>query len=102
MWKGTWPLAVNPNRAYDWRMGRARQMPLFAPPPAPEQPGDPEFVRRHLTYLLRLAQTAERLPWSEAQTASWERLFAQLSDELPDGDVLRTSFEAELKRLRAA
>ena len=68
---------------------------------APQAPGDPEFVRRHLTYLLGLAQTAERLPWSEVQTASWEKLFRQLSDELPDGEALRASFEAELKRLRA-
>ena len=83
-------------------MGRAKQMPLFTSAPTPQAPVDPEFARRHLTYLLRLAQTAERLPWSEAQTASWEKLFRDVSAELSDGETLRTSFEAELKRLRAA
>ena len=62
---------------------------------------DPDFVRRHLLHLLRLAETAERLPWSEAKTASWERMFAELAADFPEGDALNASFQTELKRLRA-
>jgi hypothetical protein len=82
---------------------RAKQMPLFAEEPAPQAPAaDPEFVRRHLLHLLRLVETAERLPWSEAKTASWEKLFGELTADLPEGEALNASFQAELKRLRAA
>jgi hypothetical protein len=83
-------------------MGRPKQMPLFAAEQPPQAAADPEFVRRPLTYLLRLAQTAERLPWSEAQTASWEKLFRDLVDDLPEGHELQASFENEIKRLRSA
>lgn len=78
-------------------------MSLFAEATPPETPGvDAEFVRRHLLHLLRLAETAERLPWSEAKTASWEKMFAELAADLPDGEALNASFQAELKRLRAS
>jgi len=80
---------------------RPKQMSLFAEPAAPDPPGvDSEFVRRHLMHLLRLAETAERLPWSEAKTASWEKMFAELAADLPEGEALNASFQAELKRLR--
>ncbi|PZO55786.1 MAG: hypothetical protein DCF16_01545 [Alphaproteobacteria bacterium] len=82
---------------------RLKQMSLFTESPALEAPAvDPEFVRRHLLHLLRLAETAERLPWSEAKTASWEKMFAELAADLPDGEALNASFQAELKRLRAS
>jgi len=87
-----------------WVMAaRPKQMSLFAEAPAPETPGaDSEFVRRHLLHLLRLAETAERLPWSEAKTASWEKMFAELAADLPEGEALNASFQGELRRLRAA
>jgi len=79
-----------------------KQMSLFAEASAPQAPTvDPEFVRRHLLHLLRLAETAERLPWSEAKTASWEKMFTELAADLPDGEALVASFQSELKRLRA-
>lgn len=79
-----------------------KQMSLFAEASAPATPvADPEFVRRHLLHLLRLAETAERLPWSEAKTASWEKMFAELAADLPDGEALNAAFQTELKRLRA-
>jgi hypothetical protein len=83
----------------------AKQMSLFEPAaPAAPAPADPEFVRRHLSYLLRLAQTSDRLPWSESRAASWEKLFGELVDALPDGEGERlfAAFQAELARLRAA
>ncbi|MEQ1708432.1 MAG: hypothetical protein ABL864_08890 [Terricaulis sp.] len=83
---------------------KPKQMSLFAEPAAPAPaPVDPDFVRRHLTHLLRLAQTAELLPWSEAEAASWEKLFADLIGSLPEGEgeALFASFKAELTRLRA-
>jgi hypothetical protein len=87
-------------------MGKpAKQMSLFAETPAPAAPvADPDFVRRHLMHLLQMAATAERLPWSEARTASWEKLFGELVTSLPDGEGERlfASFQAELARLRAA
>lgn len=83
-------------------MGRAKQMPLFASAPPPPAPVDPEWVRRHLMYLLRMVQTAERLPWSEPKTATWEKLFRDLCLDLPDGEALQAAFETELKRLRSA
>ena len=75
---------------------------VFAPEieaPAP----DPEFARKHLTRLLRLAQRAERMPWSPSETATWETLFPELSQSLPEdeGQVMCAAFAAELARLRA-
>lgn len=104
MWRGTLAArAVNPNRGYERPMGAVlRQMSLFAEPAREPAPVDPDFVRRHLTHLLRLAQTAERLPWSEAEAVSWEKLFAELAGSLPDGEgeALLAGFERELGRLR--
>ncbi len=78
-----------------------KQMSLFAEPVRAPAPVDADFVRRHLTALLRLAQTAEILPWSAAEAASWEKLFAELVDALPDGEgeKLHAAFKAELARL---
>lgn len=83
-----------------------KQISLFeqALPAAGPAPADPDFVRRHLTHLLRLAQTSDRLPWSEVRAASWEKLFGDLVDALPGGEGERmfAAFQAELARLRAA
>ncbi|MGH6949635.1 MAG: hypothetical protein ACREH4_02090 [Vitreimonas sp.] len=81
---------------------RAKQMNLFSEPVVAPAPADPEVVTRHLRYLLWLARTADRLPWSEAKTATWERLFGELAPTLPEGEDLLAAFQAELKRLRAA
>jgi hypothetical protein len=44
------------------------------------------------------------MPWSEAETASWEKLFPQLAASLPadEAETLTAEFQSELRRLRAA
>ena len=83
----------------------ASQLNLFeAPGPAIEPPPpDPDFARKHLTRLLRLAQRAERMPWSPSETRTWETLFPQLAQSLPEEErrEMCEGFAAELARLRA-
>ena len=64
----------------------------------------PDFVRRHLLMLVRLAKAAEIMPWSEAETRKWEKLFPELALLLPEneGRVLQDTFTGELARLREA
>ncbi|MGQ0531302.1 MAG: hypothetical protein ACT4OF_01250, partial [Caulobacteraceae bacterium] len=59
-----------------------------------------EFVRREMQRLLWIVRTAERLPWSEVRTATWEKLFADLAPSVPEGAELLDAFRAELARLR--
>jgi hypothetical protein len=83
----------------------ASQLNLFeAPPTAAEPPPpDPDFARKHLGRLLRLARRAERLPWSPSETRTWEKLFPQLAQSLPEEErrEMCEAFAAELARLRA-
>ncbi|MCA3513816.1 MAG: hypothetical protein IM650_09300 [Phenylobacterium sp.] len=69
----------------------------YAPPPV-----NPDFVRKHLRRILNLAREAERLPWSAAETESWEDLFPKLAESLPpeEGGIMCEAFAAELKRLK--
>jgi hypothetical protein len=82
------------------------QLSFFdSPRPTPEKrPPNPEYIRKHLNRLLRLARNAERLPWSEPETRSWEKLFPELALLLPpeEGEALRSAFAIELERLRKA
>ena len=82
------------------------QLPLFRAAPAePERrPPDVAYIRKSLDRLLRLAREAEILPWSEGETASWEKLFPQLAASLPVGEAepLTSEFRSELARLRSS
>jgi hypothetical protein len=95
------------NRARDPHMvTRMNQLPLFRPERAePEQrPPDLAYSRKSLNRLLRLAREAQILPWSEAETESWEKLFPELAASLPaeEAEALTTEFRTELTRLRSA
>ena len=82
------------------------QLPLFGSsrPGAPRSTPDVAYIRKSLNRLLRVAREAQILPWSEAETASWEKLFPELAASLPaeEATVLTTEFQGELARLRAA
>ena len=82
------------------------QLPLFqAEPAAPERrPPDLAYIRKSLNRLLRLAREAQILPWSEGETASWEKLFPQLAASLPveEAESLTSAFRSELARLRSS
>lgn len=82
------------------------QLSLFETERAAAEPRAPNaaYIRKHLNRLLRLARQAERLPWSQAETASWEKLFPELALVLPpeEGEALRAAFVLELERLKAA
>jgi hypothetical protein len=82
------------------------QLKLFEPERAepPERPPDIIFIRKSLNRLLRLAREAEILPWSEAETASWEKLFPELAALLPaeEATTLTAEFKRELARLSSA
>ncbi|MER8367840.1 hypothetical protein [Mesorhizobium sp. M1348] len=81
------------------------QLSLFEPEHAVTAPRAPNvaYIRKHLNRLLQLARKAERLPWSGAEAASWEKLFPELTLLLPreEGEALRAAFASELERLKA-
>jgi hypothetical protein len=78
------------------------QLPLFSPKAEARRPPDPAFIRKHLLRVLRMARDAERLPWSDAETASWEKQFPDLVQHLPkeEGDDLLAEFQREISRLK--
>ena len=43
------------------------------------------------------------MPWSDAETESWEKLFPELAGSLPseEAEVLTSEFRSELARLRS-
>lgn len=67
------------------------------------RPPDLAYVRKSLYRLLRIARDAEIMPWSEPETASWEKQFPQLAVLLPpeEAEGLVAAFSTELARLRA-
>jgi len=79
------------------------QLNLFqsAPPATEPRPANPDFVRKHLHRLLRMAKAAERMPWSPAETQNWRTLFPQLAETLPpeEARALTEAFTSELERL---
>ena len=82
------------------------QLKLFRPErpePSPSRPSDPAYIRKSLGRLLRIAREAQIMPWSDAETESWEKLFPQLAASLPDEEAveLTSKFTTELERLRA-
>lgn len=82
------------------------QLPLFRREGAAPVQREPDLVhiRKSLDRLLRIAREAEILPWSEAETASWEKLFPELAASLPadEAEALTSEFQGELDRLRSA
>jgi len=81
------------------------QLSLFdAPKPAAADPPppDPDFARKHLGRLLRTIEVAEALPWSAPQTRTWETLFPQIAQALPENErkEMCDAFAAHLARLR--
>lgn len=87
--------------------GHLPQGDLFAgePPPPPRKILDfPDEARRRLNKVLAQARAAERLPWSERETETWEILFPQMSGWLPEDEARQLCFEfaREIERLRKA
>ncbi len=82
------------------------QLPLFRAEPAETErrPPDLAHIRKSLDRLLRLAREAQILPWSEGETASWEKLFPLLAASLPaeEAETLVSEFRSELVRLRSS
>jgi hypothetical protein len=72
--------------------------------PSPNRPPDPAYIRKSLYRLLRLAREAQIMPWSDAETESWEKLFPDLAASLPAEEAaeLISEFRSELARLRLA
>jgi len=84
-------------------VARMSQLPLFRAEPAQRSP-DLAHIRKSLNRLLRLAREAQIMPWSEAETESWEKLFPELAASLPaeEAEVLTSEFRSEVGRLRSA
>jgi hypothetical protein len=70
--------------------------------PLPGRPSDPAYIRKSLSRLLRVAREAQIMPWSDAETESWEKLFPDLAASLPAEEAaeLISEFRSELARLR--
>ncbi len=82
------------------------QLKLFRserPEPSPGRTSDPAYIRKSLSRLLRVAREAQIMPWSDAETESWEKLFRELAASLPaeEAAVLTSEFKSELLRLRS-
>jgi hypothetical protein len=81
------------------------QLPLFGAERAEteQRPPDLGYIRKSLNRLLRLARDAQIMPWSEAETESWEKLFPELASSLPveEAEPLTSAFRSELARLRS-
>lgn len=79
------------------------QLRLFRSQSSPSRPSDPVYIRKSLGRLLRIAREAQIMPWSDAETESWEKLFPELAASLPDDEAaeLKSEFTSELTRLRA-
>lgn len=82
------------------------QLKLFRPERAERSQNgssDPAYVRKSLQRLLRIAREAQIMPWSDAETQSWEKLFPELAACLPadEADGLTSNFKSELVRLRS-
>src|SRR5262245_49525621 len=111
-----WRTSVNP--AAEWRRAgeicarfatvapMTTQLKLFRSErtePLSRRPADPAYIRKSLARLLRIAREAQIMPWSEAETESWEKLFPELAASLPadEGAELTSEFRSELARLRS-
>ncbi len=79
------------------------QLKLFRSEPSPGRTSDPAYIRKSLIRLLRVAREAQIMPWSDAETESWEKLFPELAASLPseEATALTSEFTSELARLRS-
>lgn len=82
------------------------QLSLFDAEKQPAEPRPPnlDFIRKNLKRILRIAERAEVMPWSEGEAESWERRFPEVAALLgpEEGPALEAAFKAELERLRKA
>ncbi len=64
----------------------------------------PEKVRRRLRALIEKARSAEKMPWSERDARTWQIVFPNMANWLPDDEAeqLRFEFARELDRLKRA
>jgi hypothetical protein len=94
-------------------MTSPRQGELFgrdAPAPSDEDFGAPVYhpdtdkVRAKLREILTEARAAKRVPWDREKLLVYRTIFPRMSNWLPeeDGAQLRSEFEVELARLKAA
>src|SRR4051794_6295224 len=72
-------------------------------PPRQNVTPDPDKVRCRLQALLRKAQSADRMPWSDRDARMWQIVFPNMAKWLPDeeADQLRFAFVREMERLSA-
>jgi hypothetical protein len=85
--------------------GSENQPDLFGEDaPAPVYRADPDKVRARLHKILAEARAAEALPWEPARVSLYRTIFPQMTQWLPDEEAarLRSEFEAEMERLKAA
>ncbi len=86
-------------------VARMSQLPLFPRQRAELVPRPPDvpYIRKSLNRLLRLAREAQIMPWSNAETEGWEKLFPELAASLPaeEAETLTSEFRSELVRLRS-
>jgi hypothetical protein len=63
---------------------------------------DPEKVRRRLRALIEKARLAEKMPWSERDARTWQIVFPNMANWLPDDEAeqLRFEFAQEIERLK--
>lgn len=77
------------------------RIPHVAPP---SYVPNPELVRQRLHALLATARGAERMPWDARRAKTFETIFPQMANWLPDDEAeqLRFEFEQEIERLKLA
>ncbi len=65
---------------------------------------DPEKVRLRLRALIEKARSAEKMPWSERDARTWQIVFPNMANWLPDDEAeqLRFEFAQEMERLKRA
>ena len=71
-------------------------------PPRQSYLPDPEKVRQRLLALLEKARSAERMPWPEREARTWQIVFPNMANWLPEDEAeqLRFEFAREMERLQ--
>ena len=72
--------------------------------PQPSYLPDPEDIRRRLHAVLETARAATSMPWPEKKARTWQTIFPQMANWLPEdeADQLRFEFAQEMERLKEA
>ena len=84
-----------------------RQFDLFAgtrsASQVPQSP-DPEAIRARLLDVLEQLRTTEQMPWKPWQLRSWQHVFHNMANWLPqdERDRLRQEFFTQVERLQQA